>query len=329
LDRTGIEVLAGSVAVMVVGFWLGLLLIRGRRRVGLFLRKFGLQDSTRTVTFALVRSIGRSLRLVTLDDEMVAPLGVGRSRRRVAWWTWLLGLLVVGGGLYWFFGGGFDSAANDVTDSAFANVGGDTPGQAIGSIIGAAVAAMILLICLMLAVIIPFTIAVVVMALGGGSYLAARQAERAAVRRVTGEREIEPTVRSVAKRSRRIFGARLVVLSVVDRYWQQAVHALAGVSDVIIIDVSQPTENLVWEVTRIHHDHPGRWVLVGAQSHLTALTDPRRHQPGSAPDQLARLLDGEQVIAYGSTPPELRRFTRALRGQLDRIRPRARSARGA
>src|SRR5262249_54459566 len=159
-----------SVAVVILGVWLGLALIRGRRRVGLFLRKFGLQESTRIVTYALAGALGRSLRLVTLDDAMVAPLGSGRGRRRVAWWIWLLGFLVLGGGLVWFFGGGFDSAAQSISDSAFSDTGGDTPKEALGSIIGAAVAAAVGLILLLFAVVIVIAVAAVIAALGGGAY---------------------------------------------------------------------------------------------------------------------------------------------------------------
>jgi hypothetical protein len=42
----------------------------------LFLRRFGYDDATGAVTFAVNRTIGSTYRLVTLDDAEVAPLGV-------------------------------------------------------------------------------------------------------------------------------------------------------------------------------------------------------------------------------------------------------------
>jgi hypothetical protein len=49
----------------------------------LFLRRFGYDDATGAVTFAVTRTIGNTWRLVTLDDAEIAPLGVATSTRGV------------------------------------------------------------------------------------------------------------------------------------------------------------------------------------------------------------------------------------------------------
>jgi hypothetical protein len=71
-----------SIAIMVVGLTVGLRLLRGNRKLVLFLRRFGYGAATRVATFAATKTIGRSWRLVTLDDAAVAPLGMpaGTSR---------------------------------------------------------------------------------------------------------------------------------------------------------------------------------------------------------------------------------------------------------
>ena len=54
----------------------GLRLVRGARTSVLFLRRFGYTDATRAVTFAVTKTVGRTWRLVTLDDEQTAALGI-------------------------------------------------------------------------------------------------------------------------------------------------------------------------------------------------------------------------------------------------------------
>src|SRR5262249_55185226 len=83
VHRRDVLTLRLTVIGIVLALWAGLRMIRGRRRLGLYLRKFGFADTTRTVSHALSSAVGRSLRLVTLDDSQVSPLGAGRGRRRL------------------------------------------------------------------------------------------------------------------------------------------------------------------------------------------------------------------------------------------------------
>src|SRR5262245_53428271 len=54
----------------------GLRLVRGARTSVLFLRRFGYTDATRAVTFAVLKTVGRTWRLVTLDDAQIEALGI-------------------------------------------------------------------------------------------------------------------------------------------------------------------------------------------------------------------------------------------------------------
>ena len=75
---------AGSVVIASVGLRYGRRLVRGHRSSVLFLRRFGFDGSMQVVTYAVANSIGVNWRLVTLDDEEIAPVGVDTTSRATA-----------------------------------------------------------------------------------------------------------------------------------------------------------------------------------------------------------------------------------------------------
>jgi hypothetical protein len=305
---------AVATCATALALWAGARLIRGRRRLGLYLRKFGFAETTRMVSHALGSAVGRSLRLVTLDDSLATPMGSGRGRRRLAGLVWLLAAGLVAWLLYYLYGGPF---THDVQRQAQTQAGtthpqgGNNLFAGLGEAIGAGISAAIVAAAIAIVVIVALCIALTVGALSGGAYLASRRAERSASRALTDERTVDKAARALATAARRIFAARLVVVAVPTPFWQRAVQALATVSDVVVIDVSQPGESLIWEIQNIRPLFDGRCVLVGSRDHITALNGPGSH------GLLARLLDGEEIIAYGS---DRRRFTRALRHRLAQLR---------
>src|SRR6476469_5314031 len=70
-----------ALVVAIAGLKYGRRLIRGHRSSVLFLRRFGFDGSMRVVTYAVANSIGVNWRLVTLDDEEIAPVGVDTTSR--------------------------------------------------------------------------------------------------------------------------------------------------------------------------------------------------------------------------------------------------------
>jgi hypothetical protein len=322
LPGVAVTTLAAALAL-----WAGVRLIRGRRRLGLYLRKFGFAETTRVVSHALGSAVGRSLRLVTLDDSLAAPMGSGRGRRRLAGLVWLLAAGLVAWLLYYLFGGPF---AHDVRRQVQTQAGATHAqagnnvfaglGEAISAGVNANIGVAIVAAMIALLVTVALSIALTIGVLGGGVYLASRRAERRASRALTDERKVEKAARALAAAGRRIFAARLVVVAVPTPFWQRAVHALATVSDVVVIDVSQPGDSLIWEIENIKPLFDGRCVLVGSRDYITALNGP------GSPTLLARLLDGEEIIAYGS---DRRRFARALRQRLTQLRHHAAGSRNA
>ena len=85
-SELGVQMLVTFGAIAVVGLWLGKRAVRGRRPLGLFLRRFGYLEATRTMSATVAGQAGQMWRMVTLDDANVAPMGTARRGRRVTWW---------------------------------------------------------------------------------------------------------------------------------------------------------------------------------------------------------------------------------------------------
>ena len=65
-----------SVLLAVSASKLGLSLLRRKRRLVLFLRRFGYSDATQAITTAAASRLGQSWRLVTLDDSEIEAIGL-------------------------------------------------------------------------------------------------------------------------------------------------------------------------------------------------------------------------------------------------------------
>src|SRR5262249_58217905 len=116
---------------------------------------------------------------------------------------------------------------------------------------------------------------------------------------------------------RETVAARLVVVRVASSAWQQAVSALASATAVSIVDVSELTENIAWELEVLQRLGPGRCILIGEQAAIARLvSEPALLHPGSLDARIARLLDGRDVIGYTIDRKGMRRFARALYGAL-------------
>jgi membrane protein implicated in regulation of membrane protease activity len=256
--------------------------------------------------------------LVTLDDLHVAPVGVSRRTRRLAGFGGLIGVAIMAGAALWIFGGGFKDFLRDAFDQmapegkSFA----ETMGNLIGSfvavlVVGALVLAFVLLVAAFFGAATLFS---------WSSYRAVRKAERSKAREIRTPQQIEGTVLSVARRSRRILGARLVVVRVASEIWQPVVRRLAADSSAIVVDVSEPTENLLWELDALEAQFRSRRILVGDRARLEYLASPGKAATrGQLFERLATYLDGEEILAYeGESRRDMKRFAVGLRARLER-----------
>ena len=139
------------------------------------------------------------------------------------------------------------------------------------------------------------------------------RAEQAKVTRVVSLDPRHSVARAVRRQARRVFSPRLMVLNVNSEVWRPVVTSVADVASAVLIDVSEPTENLLWEISEIAQDPATACVLVGRADRLHSLEssdDPLQ-------ERLAELLDGRTILAYETTDQGMKRFARALRATLE------------
>jgi hypothetical protein len=145
------------------------------------------------------------------------------------------------------------------------------------------------------------------------------RAERLKTAEVGTLEEIELARALVAKESRKLLAPRLVVLSVASNVWQQAVERLANVASVLLFDISEPTENLLWEIEELTGRFGSRCVFVGDYERVERLAGNAVTPPESLDGRLSVLLDGQEVLGYVTDRRGMRRFARALRSKLQTV----------
>jgi hypothetical protein len=116
------------------------------------------------------------------------------------------------------------------------------------------------------------------------------------------------------RRSGHIFAPRLVVVTVANSVWQQAVHSFAQTAAVAIIDISVPSENLRWEINALLPAMGRRCVLVGR---LDLITTQSWYGQTVFTSPLERDIDGHEVLAYRADPAGIRHFSRALKATIE------------
>lgn len=306
----------------IVAIAIGRASVRGRRRLVLFLRKFGYQEATAATTYAAERAMGRRWRLVTLDDSATAPIGISPGLRRRSNLFGFIGVLLIAVSIafvtYWVATGGPGNTADSVFDGMIEQFEEENPdaslGDRMGAGFGAALGAMFVLVFLIIGgVIVLLTVWTACVDLWI-TRIAVGRAERSKSWRMDTPGVVEPVADAIGRRARMVHAPRMFVVRASDRVWQRAVRALADHADAVIIDISRPTENLLWEIRELHQRHDVNWVLVCAADApvVTPATTDESMQT------LHSLISDEQVLVYAPGQPQDRRFARSLRNQLDR-----------
>ncbi|MCU7941180.1 MAG: hypothetical protein KZQ87_00730 [Candidatus Thiodiazotropha sp. (ex Cardiolucina cf. quadrata)] len=309
-----------ATVIAVVALTLGLRLIRGRRRLVLFLRRFGHDEATEALSFAAASAMGQRWRLVTLDDNEIAPiLGIKTRGRILGFLRWMfLAAIVVG--LFWLFGEGFADYMGSIIDGMKTNSRGGGFDAIIGQII------VTIVLTLVIGVIAGGFVLMLIALLGAGvlfswrSFHLYKKAELGQSKNIENIDQIEPVIGTVLKLSRKIFAPRLVVVRVNSAIWQAVVRQFADVSAVILIDVSSPGEGLLWELENLKGKYRQRTILVGQYDALEKISAlPVTNTDAVKTEQrLVKLLDGENVLAYRSDGTrDTIRFTKLLRTTLN------------
>ena len=351
--RVIVLVWAVTTPLAIGGLRAGLRLVRGNRTLILFLRRFGHDDAQNAVAFAVLQIIGGSWRVVTLDDAEMTPIGIPSGARHLfrAGHVTTKSLVTVGTfGLRTFpvvILAMWGLVAIDLVEPAleFARTGGTSfnewmhvvepyleimfsvfdgrlPWDRValslqGVFAGLAIIAVVsfaAMIAMMVAILVAIPLSTVLFFLSSSAD-AAREAERTKTVVATTTDDIRQAAHAIARRSRQVFGPRLVVLRVASGIWQHAVRQLVEISSMTLIDISEPTEHVLWELEELLTRQDGRFVLIGQHDRVTALAS---SDPGLTPvdRRLAALLYDREVLAYTTDRSGLRRFARALRGKL-------------
>jgi hypothetical protein len=143
-------------------------------------------------------------------------------------------------------------------------------------------------------------------------------AEGAKTRLVRSASEAELAGREICNTGRRIIAPRLTVLTVETPWWQDAVREVAKHSSAAVIDVSQPTDNVVWEIEELEHLSVP-WVAIGHRPEVLELSIRRD-------DTVARLrglLEGRHVLTYTTGALGRLRFERSLFDEVENAVPRS------
>jgi hypothetical protein len=151
-----------------------------------------------------------------------------------------------------------------------------------------------------------------------------RSADKARTREVKHEAAIYQAVSAVGEASQRLLAPRLFVLRVESSIWHETVSRFARTASVALIDVSEPSANLLWEVEELTLRTKTPCVFIGEYDRVAPLADDdvRSNAELSFP-QLALLLAEHEVLAYTTDRAGQRRFARALRGKLQQVTRRA------
>jgi hypothetical protein len=342
-----------SIPLAFFGVSRGLRLVRGGRTLVLFLRRFGYDDATSAVTFAVTRTIGRSWRLVTLDDLEIAPLGVPTGTKWLFRAVRVTGAAIKGAvdlllrvfptaqlGLWVIVG--LDlvrvriweraqsvQAWTAVLDPYFQIIATTFDGRLPIDEVGLHLPGAFALLAVVLAGMViglgaALTAAPLAWAVGAVLLFffsfpadAVHEAELSKTREIRSAGDIGVAAAAVTEKSRRVFGPRLVVLRVASDVWRQTVSRFATESSVSLVDVSEPTGNLIWEIEELTVRRRTRCVFICQHDRALEIA-----ASGSAPDSrpldadVARLLELEEILAYTTDRRGQRRFARALRSAL-------------
>lgn len=335
----------------------GLRLVRGARTSVLFLRRFGYTDATRAVTFAVTKTVGRTWRLVTLDDEQTAALGIPPAPK---WFFTIsygvlqavlapfkifrfypvalaivVGVIVVdvGGAALWPSPGNTaETEATRYFEVLEVLLSRRLPLEAVQPNLPGVFALFLIVMGWPLVVLPPIAMAVppwlwlvalAFFAYVGFSIDAVRTADKGRTRDVKHEAGIYQALHAVGEASQRLLAPRLFVLKVDSSIWHETVSRFARTASVALIDISEPSANLLWEVEELTLRTQTPCVFIGEHDRVRPLGDDdvRSTAEQSFP-QLALLLGEHEVLAYTTDRAGQRRFARALGGKLQEVTAR-------
>ena len=304
-----------------VGIPLGRRMLRGRRKLVLYLRKFGFTSSTNVLTYAISTAVGKSWRLVTLDDSVTEPLRVPKFWYNVVRWGTTFGwIILIWRFIVWFRSDHSDADMNESVAEAAkkAQESGQGCVEAwLGAIAGALLMAAIKFILILALFVIAIVVVGTLTAYSWGAAIAINKAEKSKAFDIQQSDQIDTQVRKIGKVSKRVFSPRLIIAHVSDTIWRDVIAAIDDSTDYIVIDVSEPTQHLLWEVQQMQGMPDNHIIYVGHEPHMQYVLEPDNHD--DVRRQITQLLDGKTVLTYaGQDKRSLRKFAHSFRALLEK-----------
>lgn len=309
--------------VALVSQTLGRRLVARRRRTVLFLRRFGYDDATRAV-LAAAESVGRNWRVVTLDDAEIRPVDAApRLRRSLTGVTKSAAAVTrarraAGRGLRRLY------TLALIVAVVFFFLKGPTSEEMLAWLESVAPAVALFVQELLVPALVSIAVLGTLWAVAALAMRMVRVGSRSLDTaqeyryfQVRDELDITAACAKLDTREKAVFNPRLMVIKVRTGVWQQTVTRLAEASDALLFDVSQPTDNLLWELDTLLREYADRCVFIGQLDTLGAYAV--RAPIDTVGGRTSSLLDGYTVIGYRADTEGLRRFRRALRAKLEAL----------
>ncbi len=223
-----------------------LLTIARPKPVCLFLRRFGPHEHTEAVRDAFRRELGKRYRLVTLDDSVFVPLRLPARETALSGTAFAMTLLASVGlfaATLIYFAMQFQPTITGWYGLVMVQ----------GMLTFGAPALM--LTSWVCGVSIIFFVV---------HTIRTSRRSRAVVRETDDIAHLASDVARLRKRTRRslLAAPRSVVVTVRDSLWQPTVDSLISGSDAVIIDTTEMTENIRWEIERVEAHSPEKLVRI-------------------------------------------------------------------
>ena len=349
-----------SMAIVAVALKSGLWFVRRDRGMALFLRRFRYDDATRAMSFAVSTKMGSRWRLVTLDDAEIASIGPSAAARRlfsvggVAWKRFSSLAMMLGGRLFpvvvlasWlvvalevFTAPSWRDFLDNGTVERYARVlmavvDGRLPITEIAPtllgifalLVTIGAGAFVIMSITGLAALFAVPLAGVIAFLSS-SARAVDAAERAKTIDVRDVGELDRVANDITTEQRKVLIPRLTVLRVSSAIWRRAVQRIAASARLVVIDVSEATENVLWEIAELQQAFGARCVLIGQHDRLRQLAAVQHAADGSLHERFLRVLNGRAILAYTTDARGIERFARALSVTLSHVGGTASGSRG-
>ena len=286
----------GGPLVPLIGAYGLLSIAGGRKSVVLYLRRFGRTASSRVVTSALESGLSARHRVIALDDAVFPALEVPPWERRLSRYG--------------------PPVAAAVILAIFVLIVRGLRQQGDYLWLGLSVATVPMLAASLWCLLTVFLLLIVHRA----------RIRRLARGRITSDADLGRCARRIVelggwRRAPAIMAPQATVVRVDDSMWQRTVSVLATSAGAVLVDLSEPTANIAWEIETAQRTAPGRVVLVGdrdavrrwAVTHDGALDR-------DLVERLSTLLEEQPVLVYDSSGIRApRRFRRSLMRALDSV----------